>query len=216
MDEYEERGASTFPQRDAACGLAEAVELGSCVADLNKPDRFEMHIEVVDNTRSLPAPMKGWVRDRALAAAEVVGGTGASGEVRVRLIDDQEMAAAHARHCGDDSTTDVLTFDLRGTVRRAANLTQLDTDVLICVDEAKRQAEERGHAVEREILLYVVHAMLHCLGYDDHEEPGYAAMHAEEDRVLEVIGVGRTFGVSARGDGAAGSGTAGGRNGAQV
>jgi len=42
-------------------------------------------------------------------------------------------------------------------------------------------------------LLYVVHGVLHCLGHDDHDEAGYASMHALEDRVLYAIGVGATF-----------------------
>jgi probable rRNA maturation factor len=61
------------------------------------------------------------------------------------------------------------------------------------VDEARRQAAGRALPVERELLLYCVHGVLHCLGYDDHDDAEYVRMHAEEDRILEAIGVGRTF-----------------------
>jgi ssRNA-specific RNase YbeY (16S rRNA maturation enzyme) len=43
------------------------------------------------------------------------------------------------------------------------------------------------------LLLYVVHALLHCLGHDDHEEQAAEAMHRMEDAVLESIGVGPVF-----------------------
>ncbi|MCA9295207.1 MAG: rRNA maturation RNase YbeY, partial [Phycisphaerales bacterium] len=90
-------------------------------------------------------------------------------------------------HCGLDSTTDVLTFPMSDAGDA------VDVDIAICVDEAQRQAGERGHAVEHEILLYAVHGLLHVTGHDDHDDAAYDAMHAEEDRILETIGVGRIF-----------------------
>jgi probable rRNA maturation factor len=108
------------------------------------------------------------------------------------------MAVAHERYSGIPGTTDVLTFDLRD---EAAG--PLDTDILICLDEAIRCGAERGHAANRELLLYVVHGILHCLGHDDHDDAGYARMHAREDEVLEAIGVGRTFAASPTSDSSA-------------
>jgi len=108
------------------------------------------------------------------------------------VVGDEEMAAAHARHSGVPGTTDVLTFDLREDPDGP-----LDADVMVCADEAERQAAARGHAVEREVLLYAVHAVLHCLGEDDRDEASAARMHAREDEVLRAIGVGATFSVGA-------------------
>lgn len=113
---------------------------------------------------------------------------GAEGEVRVRVIDDPAMADAHVRYSGVAGTTDVLTFDLSGDPEGP-----LDVDILVCIDEARRQAETRGHAVDRELLLYIIHGILHCLGHDDHDDARATLMHAEEDRLLTAIGVGPTF-----------------------
>lgn len=134
-----------------------------------------------------------WVRDhleRALAEL------GVQGEVRLRLVDDAHMTRAHVEHCGLDSTTDVLTFDLAGDSERTR---VLDVDVLACVDEARRQGAARGHAAKAEILLYGLHAVLHCLGFDDHDDEAFERMHAEEDRVLGAIGVGAVFAREASG-----------------
>jgi rRNA maturation RNase YbeY len=70
----------------------------------------------------------------------------------------------------------------------------LDTDIMVCLDEGSRQAEHRGYAVERELLLYIVHGVLHCLGYDDDDDESFREMHAMEDAVLSAIGIGPTFG----------------------
>lgn len=134
--------------------------------------------------------------ERQVKMAAHVLGTG--GEVRVRVVGDGEMAAAHAEFLDDPTTTDVLTFNMAEGEREGE---PLDVDMLTCVDEARRQAAARGHPVERELLLYVIHGVLHCLGHDDHDEAAAARMHAEEDRVLEAIGVGATY---ARPEGAGG------------
>lgn len=100
------------------------------------------------------------------------------------------MAAAHVRHSGVEGTTDVLTFDLREDPAAGG---ALETELLLCVDEARRQAAALGHLAERELLLYALHGVLHCMGEDDHDEAAAARMHAREDRVLTAIGVGATF-----------------------
>jgi len=110
----------------------------------------------------------------------------------VRLVDDATMTGLHRRHCDLDGTTDVLSFPA------AAPGEPVDADIACCVDEAARQAGRRGHPVADELLLYAVHGLLHCLGHDDHEPEAYAAMHAEEDRVLTAIGVGARFATAER------------------
>lgn len=127
--------------------------------------------------------------------AKALAHLGCEGEVRIRVVDDEAMASAHQRWSGVEGTTDVLTFDL-GTEG-----TRLDADLIVCLDEARRQAGERGHEPWRELLLYVVHGVLHCLGHDDHDEDRAARMHQVEDETLEAIGVGRTYAVGSR-DGA--------------
>ncbi|MFM9995790.1 MAG: rRNA maturation RNase YbeY [Phycisphaerales bacterium] len=155
-------------------------------------------VEVADRTGRLgPAP-SAWLLDRARAAASELG---VAGEVRVAVVDDPAMAAAHERYAGVPGTTDVLTFDYAADAPTAVDREPhpLDSDILICFDEATRHAAERDHPIERELLLYVVHGLLHCLGHDDHDEADAAAMHRREDEVLTTIGVGPTYAAPSRG-----------------
>lgn len=126
---------------------------------------------------------------RQLAA--VVGVLTASGarvaRVHVQLVNDALMDRYHTKHSGIAGTTDVLTFLGSGEGE------PIEVDIIACVDEARRRASDFGHGVDREILLYAVHGLLHCLGHDDHDPASYERMHAEEDRILSTIGVGPTF-----------------------
>lgn len=126
--------------------------------------------------------------------------------VAVRVVGDATMARLHGKYLGDPTTTDVLTFweddesanaDDEGPhqpdgLHRRPSPTR-SVDLVVCLDEAHRQSASRGHSLERELLLYVIHGLLHCCGHDDRTEADAAAMHAEEDRILEALGVGSTF-----------------------
>ena len=144
-----------------------------------------LQVDLTDDTgRLLPVERA----DLALMLARAGSELDAGGEVRIRVVNDAAMSMLHERHSGIGGTTDVLTFDLR-----PMGLGPLDTDIVVCLDEAVRQAGSRGHPPTRELLLYALHGVLHCLGHDDHDEGSYARMHAAEDAVLAAIGVGPIF-----------------------
>jgi probable rRNA maturation factor len=153
-----------------------------------------VHLDLADPDRLLTPGELAALRPLAAAA---LAQTGAAGEVRVRLVADAPMAEAHVRYSGVAGTTDVLTFDLRPSPEGP-----LDTDALVCVDEARRNAAERGLPVERELALYILHAALHCLGHDDHDDEAHRRMHAEEDRVFAALGLGPVYAAPARDPGA--------------
>src|SRR4051812_5270248 len=154
----------------------------------------ELSVEVVDQTGRLKSAAMTWLTQHIEKAVRHLG---AGGEVRVRVVDDSEMARAHEDFAEVPGTTDVLTFDLtdpeatsapridQGHGKLASDSCSygLDTDIMVCFDVAERQiapnaALTGGFApVERELLLYVVHGVLHCLGMDDHDEAAAAAMH---------------------------------------
>lgn len=124
------------------------------------------------------------------AAADWFARAGQTGEFRVSVVDDDRMTRLHAQHKGEAATTDVLTFDL------SEEEGVLDTDIVVCADEARRQSRARGHGLAEELALYVVHGVLHCTGYDDHDEEGdfgARAMHAREDEILAAIGAGIVY-----------------------
>jgi probable rRNA maturation factor len=51
------------------------------------------------------------------------------------------------------------------------------------------QAASRGHDVQVELVLYVIHGLLHLCGYDDHTESGAAAMRERERHYLRLLGL---------------------------
>jgi probable rRNA maturation factor len=110
-------------------------------------------------------------------------------ELSVALVGDARMAALHEQFLGIPDPTDVLTFELEHDARGRVTA----GEVVICVPEARRQARLHKHPVERELLLYAIHGMLHLAGFDDRTPADYTAMHAMEDRILGKLGIGPVF-----------------------
>jgi rRNA maturation RNase YbeY len=110
-------------------------------------------------------------------------------ELSVAIVGDRAMARLHEQFMGIPGPTDVLTFELDHDARGRV----IGGEGVIPLGEARRQAKLRGHPIERELLLYAIHGMLHLCSFDDRSGSGFAAMHRMEDHILESIGVGAVF-----------------------
>jgi probable rRNA maturation factor len=116
------------------------------------------------------------------------------GDLSVVLVDDETMGAVHERHTGVSGTTDVLTFDLRQEPENPPKPGEpLEGELVLCWDEAQRQAQRFGHETRSELLLYAVHGLLHLLGENDHDEASAKRMHQKEDRLLTELGLGEVY-----------------------
>ena len=111
-----------------------------------------------------------------------------SAVLSIALVDDDRMASLNAAHLNHDGPTDVLSFDLRDN-----DGSPLEGELVLSVDTAAREAQQRGHALEAELMLYAVHGTLHLLGYDDHDEADALRMHTVEDEILTELGAGSVY-----------------------
>ena len=119
-------------------------------------------------------------------------------ELSVALVDDDEMRRLNRDYRGKDRTTDVLAFALREGEGTTVQEPGLLGDVVISVPAAARQAEDRGHSLERELAELLVHGILHLLGHDHERSPAEARrMFREQRRVLAEIGTEKAPSVSA-------------------
>lgn len=85
----------------------------------------------------------------------------------VRFVGDRAIRGLNRSYRSIDRPTDVLSFP-GGETPEGSHL----GDIAISVPAARRQAAERGHAVERELEHLLLHGVLHCLGYDHESDDG--------------------------------------------
>lgn len=96
-------------------------------------------------------------------------------ELSIALVGDKEMRPLNAKYRKKNKTTDVLSFpaDNPATAKRV-----LLGDVIISVEQARRQAKERNHSLKREMVILLIHGILHLLGYDHERSPRQAKIMA--------------------------------------
>ncbi len=101
----------------------------------------------------------------------------------VVLVDDETISYYNETYLSHEGPTDVISFPQReGEVLSPKE--ELLGDVMISVERAKAQAEEYGHSLEEEVILLLIHGILHLLGWDDKDPEERSEMEKEQERLL--------------------------------
>ena len=107
--------------------------------------------------------------------------TGLTGEVALRMTDDQEMARLNQTFSGRSTATDVLAFTSDGPAGPG--------DIAISLDRVKIQADLYGHGIEREFGYLLTHGILHLAGRDHDNDQNKNEMRRLEEHILASVGL---------------------------
>jgi len=124
-------------------------------------------------------------------------------EIGICLAAAPEMTRLNEIFLKHKGSTDVIAFDYglgvppSGGSRRGVMPVQnnrlkpghqmLHGEIFICVDEAVLQARQFGTSWQLEIVRYLIHGVLHLLGFDDSSAGARRKMKREENRRLREI-----------------------------
>jgi len=123
--------------------------------------------------------------ERSVLAAFNHQGISPDSDLTILVDDDQRIQKLNNEYLSIDAPTDVLAFP--------AGFTDPDTghnylgDVIISFPQAKSEATKRGHPLEAEIQLLVVHGVLHLLGYDHLEPEDKEIMWSAQSQILSQL-----------------------------
>ena len=143
-----------------------------------------MTIEISNSQSHLAIDPKV-VRDLTRRVLEGEGVNDAS--LSIAFVDDSAIHAINRRHLNHDWPTDVITF------RLSEPQETLDAELVISAEMAAMTARESGVDPRDELMLYLIHGLLHLCGHDDVNEESTLAMRKREDEVLRREGLVNTF-----------------------
>ena len=118
---------------------------------------------------------------RKIAAAILTGLEKSEAELSVALVGDREMRPLNAKYRKKNKTTDVLSFPADPSMPSKAALLG---DVIISVEQAKRQAKERKTSLKMEMVSLLIHGILHLSGYDHERSQRQAKIMASLEQKL--------------------------------
>lgn len=102
-------------------------------------------------------------------AAAGITGSGIAGTLSLSFVSEKEMAEINQTFVGHTGSTDVICFDYRQS-REALpedDIDSVEVEIIVCPAVAEREALKRALPYSRELVLYVVHGLLHSAGEDD-------------------------------------------------
>lgn len=115
-------------------------------------------------------------------------------EVSLSFVDEEKIRQLNRDFRSIDRVTDVLSFPIedffnedRENILKKPYL--MLGDVVICLDVARKQADDLGHSFEREIMYLTCHSIFHLLGYDHIEDDDKKIMRKREKEVMKNLGV---------------------------
>ena len=142
-----------------------------------------IEVEVYDNQQAIELPEELIVKFQTLAnealpaaIAHPANGGGvlpALEMVEVSIVDDATIAQVHVDFMDIPGATDVITF--------------AHGEIVISSETAQEYASDYGHSTERELMLYIVHGLLHLSGHEDAEADERAAMEKIQFEILDGI-----------------------------
>lgn len=94
-------------------------------------------------------------------------------EVEISIVSDEVIAQVHQDFMGISGATDVITF--------------AHGEIVISAQTARAYATEFGNSFEKELMLYIIHGLLHLAGHEDAERQEREAMERIQAQILEMI-----------------------------
>jgi probable rRNA maturation factor len=103
-------------------------------------------------------------------------------EISLAFVDNPTIHRINKQFLDHDEPTDVITFPYSSDK-------VLVGELVIGVEVALEQSRAGGHPVDAELALYVVHGLLHLVGYDDKDAHDRRQMRARERHHLQGLGL---------------------------
>ncbi len=105
-----------------------------------------------------------------------------SKELSILLSDNTLIKKLNKKYFKKPSVTDVIAFPLTDDLEP-----DYLGEVVVSVEEAAHAAKRLGCKWQDELRLYLIHGILHLVGYDDHTRLKKARMEKEQERILKNI-----------------------------
>ncbi len=109
-----------------------------------------------------------------------------SNEIIVHLVSKKKICQVHQLFFNDPSPTDCISFPIDSSSDKRSGHTILG-EIFICPKVAIEYGKKNQIDPYVETTRYLVHGLLHLLGYDDIRPDERSRMHAKENRCIKLL-----------------------------
>ena len=149
----------------------------------NTPKRkTEMEITVENLQKAIPLKPKPLSR---LAEKILLREKVKDANLSLVFVSASKIKSLNKKFLKRSHATDVLAFNLGERSFTAKGI--LSGEIIISTDAARQNARTYKTSLEKELALYVIHGILHLLGYDDHGKAKTRLMRKKEAELLRFL-----------------------------
>lgn len=120
---------------------------------------------------------------------ETLGDGARIDDFSVSIVDDAMIHRINKEHLDHDYPTDVIAFNYGEEGDEAG----ISGEVIVSAETAIRIASKQTHEPVAELILYVVHGVLHIKGYNDKTPEEASDMWQEQNRIMKLLGFSGEF-----------------------
>lgn len=99
------------------------------------------------------------------------------------IVPSATITLLNSEHLGHEGPTDVITFDYADAV----SPNSIHGEVFVCLQVAESQAVVYNTSWEEEIVRYMIHGVLHLIGFDDLKPELKKKMKKAENRLVRSL-----------------------------
>ncbi len=161
---------------------------------------INMNISIQNLQKKVPVPSKKIIQTIHIVVGAIRRIARTYTDISIVFVGPQRMRRMNREYLGHDDPTDVLAFDYKdmsfprkresrtsGSPINTFGDDKLFGEIVICPSMAQINAKKYQTTTEHELLLYVIHGLLHLAGYDDHKSQDMARMRRKEAELLKNI-----------------------------
>ena len=114
--------------------------------------------------------------------------------INIVLTNPENIRRINKEYRNIDKETDVLSFPMfeKKELKEMKNVNEdILGDIVISIEQVKKQAVEYGHSFERELAYMAVHGFYHLMGYDHIDEGDKIIMRQKEEKILKELNIER-------------------------
>jgi probable rRNA maturation factor len=127
-------------------------------------------------------------------AGAKIGNISKKTQLSVLIVDNAYINELNLIYRGVNEPTDVLSFSMNELGEDEPDFDfpgdiSILSDIVISLEQAKKQSIEYRHSLEREVGYLIAHGILHLIGYDHETEDEKAVMRDFEERIMKDVGL---------------------------
>ena len=117
--------------------------------------------------------------------------------ISITLTTPSQIKFLNNKYRNIDKETDVLSFpmfekyEIENLLNQEYDVDDVLGDIIISIDQVKKQALGYGHSFERELAYMCVHGFFHIMGYDHIQDEDKIIMRKKEDEILNKLNITR-------------------------